>query len=82
MLRSEDKPLLRQKLEVLGEKEALLTLHEGRYHQARRMFAAAGNHVISLKRLSIGGLKLPEDLPEGGWVRLDDGGLRTLFGKA
>ncbi len=81
MLRSEDKPLHPAELEGIGEKEALLTLHEGRYHQARRMFAAAGNHVISLKRLSIGGLKLPEDLPEGGWAILGDADLRTLFGK-
>ena len=31
------------------------------------MFAAAGNHVLSLKRISIGGLSMPEDLEEGQW---------------
>jgi 16S rRNA pseudouridine516 synthase len=31
------------------------------------MFAAAGNHVLELKRVSIGGLALPEDLAEGEW---------------
>jgi len=67
MLNSETKPLLPAKLEVIGEKEALITLHEGRYHQVRRMFAAVGNHVLELKRVSIGGLKLPEDLEEGDW---------------
>lgn len=67
MLNSETKPLLPAKLEVTGEKEALVTLHEGRYHQVRRMFAAVGNHVLELKRISIGGLKLPEDLEEGEW---------------
>jgi 16S rRNA pseudouridine516 synthase len=82
VLRSEDKPLLPAELEVLGEKEALLTLHEGRYHQARRMFAAAGNHVISLKRISIGGMKLPDDLPEGEWMQLDEDDLKVLFGKS
>jgi 16S rRNA pseudouridine516 synthase len=67
MLNSEAKPLLPAKLEVIGEKEALITLHEGRYHQVRRMFAAVGNHVLELKRISIGGLKLPDDLEVGEW---------------
>jgi 16S rRNA pseudouridine516 synthase len=67
VLRGEDKPLLPATLEVLGEKEARITLEEGRYHQVRRMFAAAGNHVLELKRVSIGGLALPDDLGEGEW---------------
>jgi 16S rRNA pseudouridine516 synthase len=67
VLRGEDKPLLPAALEVLGEKEARITLEEGRYHQIRRMFAAAGNHVMELKRVSIGGLALPDDLGEGEW---------------
>ncbi|MCW1922013.1 pseudouridine synthase [Luteolibacter arcticus] len=67
ILRGEDKPLLPAALEVLGEKEARITLEEGRYHQVRRMFAAAGNHVVALKRVSIGGLALPNDLEEGEW---------------
>jgi 16S rRNA pseudouridine516 synthase len=70
VLNSETKPLLPASLEVLGEKEALITLHEGRYHQVRRMFAAAGNHVLTLKRISIGGLRLPDDLEEGEWRQL------------
>lgn len=70
VLRGEERPLLPAKLEVLGEKEALITLEEGRYHQIRRMFAAAGNHVQELKRVSIGRLALPEDLEEGEWRAL------------
>ena len=70
VLRSETKPLLPAGYEAIGDKEALVTLHEGRYHQVRRMFAAAGNHVLSLKRISIGGLPLPDDLPEGEWREL------------
>ena len=70
ILQTDTKPLLPAPLEVLGEKEALITLHEGRYHQVRRMFAAAGNHVLSLKRISIGGLSMPEDLEEGQWRAL------------
>lgn len=67
MLNGETKPLLPAQFEKIGECEALVTLHEGRYHQVRRMFAAAGNHVTALKRISIGGLRLPQDLEEGDW---------------
>lgn len=60
MLDSEDTPLLPAEMQILNEKEALLTLHEGRYHQVRRMFAAVGNHVNELTRVGIGELKLAE----------------------
>jgi 16S rRNA pseudouridine516 synthase len=79
VLNSETRPLLPAKLEILGEKEVLVTLHEGRYHQVRRMFAAAGNHVLGLKRISIGGLKLPEDLEEGDWRALEPEELASVF---
>lgn len=80
MLNSEAKPLLPAGFEALGEKEALITLHEGRYHQVRRMFAAAGNHVTDLKRISIGGLRLPDDLEEGDWRALTPEELAGVFG--
>ena len=70
VLNGETKPLLPATLEIIGEKETLLTLHEGRYHQVRRMFAAAGNHVIALRRVSLGGLSLPPALAEGEWREL------------
>ncbi len=79
VLNSETRPLLPATFEVLGEKEVLVTLHEGRYHQVRRMFAAAGNHVLDLKRISIGGLKLPEDLEEGEWRVLKPEELAAVF---
>jgi 16S rRNA pseudouridine516 synthase len=63
----------------LGEKEALVTLHEGRYHQVRRMFAAAGNHVLGLKRISIGGLTMPDDLEEGEWRELEPDEVKAIF---
>ena len=50
-----------------------ITMIEGRYHQVRRMFAAVGNHVESLHRVSIGGLGLG-DLEPGAWRLLDAGG--------
>jgi 16S rRNA pseudouridine516 synthase len=79
VLNSETRPLLPATFEALGEKEALVTLHEGRYHQVRRMFAAAGNHVLGLKRISIGGLKLPADLAEGDWRALEPEELASVF---
>ena len=79
MLESETKPLLPAELDVLDAQRARLTLHEGRYHQVRRMFAAVGNHVESLHRVSVGGLALGE-LPEGQWRALDDADRAALFG--
>ncbi|HRO32756.1 MAG TPA: pseudouridine synthase [Brevundimonas sp.] len=67
MLEGEDKPLAPAVLEVVSPTEARLTVGEGRYHQVRRMFAAAGNHVEALHRESIGGLALPPDLAPGQW---------------
>ena len=69
VLRGEDKPCLPAQLEVTGAQTAALTLTEGRYHQVRRMFAAAGNHVEALHRSRFGPLVL-DGLPEGTWRAL------------
>lgn len=45
--------------------ECLLTITEGHFHQVKRMFHAVGNDVIYLKRIAVGGLKLPEGLEPG-----------------
>jgi len=66
MLRSETEPLLPAGFEATGEQAARVTITEGRYHQVRRMFAAVGNHVESLRRTRIGGLTL-DGLEEGRW---------------
>jgi 16S rRNA pseudouridine516 synthase len=42
-----------------------LVIHEGKYHQVKRMFAARGNAVVYLKRLVFGPQVLPEDLVVG-----------------
>lgn len=65
MLEGENKPLAPAILEPLSDTTARLTITEGRYHQVRRMFAAAGNHVDALHRDRIGGLGLPADLAPG-----------------
>ena len=52
-------------LQLVTPTEALLTIHEGRYHQVKRMFAAVGNHVVELHRERIGGITLDADLAPG-----------------
>ncbi|MEO6104800.1 MAG: 16S rRNA pseudouridine(516) synthase [Pseudoxanthomonas sp.] len=78
MLESEQTPLLPADLQVIDSRHARLTLHEGRYHQVRRMFAAVGNHVEALHRSHVGGLGLA-DLPVGEWRILDDSDRTELF---
>src|SRR5690606_31583867 len=77
MLEGEKTPLAPAMLEVLEPRRARLVLTEGRYHQARRMFAATGNHVVALHRSQMGGLDLG-GLPEGQWRALDEGDLDRL----
>ena len=78
MLETENTPLAPAELEVVNPRLARLTLTEGRYHQVRRMFAAVGNHVVSLHRSRIGGLTL-EGLAPGQWRALDEGDRARLF---
>ncbi|QTQ11363.1 rRNA pseudouridine synthase [Treponema parvum] len=49
---------------------SLLTIHEGKYHQVKRMFCALSNTVVYLKRLSIGNLHLDPSLKPGEYREL------------
>jgi 16S rRNA pseudouridine516 synthase len=71
VLKGEDEPLAPAELEVFGPNKARLTIHEGRYHQVRRMFAATGNRVVALHRLAIGSLTLAT-LEPGQWRVLSE----------
>ena len=79
VLEGEDKPLLPAELEVHSPTSAHLTIHEGRYHQVRRMFAAVGNHVEALHRDQVGGLSLPDDLEPGRWRLMSDEDVAQVF---
>jgi 16S rRNA pseudouridine516 synthase len=72
-LEGEDQPCAPAELKILSAREAELTLTEGRYHQVRRMFAAAGpalrSTVLTLHRARFGDLELG-DLPPGRWREL------------
>ncbi len=60
MLEDDYRACLPAEMTAVGEKQAVLILHEGRYHQVRRMFAAIGNHVTALTRTHIGTLSLEQ----------------------
>ncbi len=61
----EDKITLPAKLKILSTNECLITIHEGKFHQVKRMFHAVGCEVMYLKRLSMGSLVLDDALDEG-----------------
>lgn len=52
--------------------EVLLTIHEGKFHQVKRMMEAIGCPVEYLKRLSMGPLVLDEDLLPGQYRKLTE----------
>ena len=61
------------KILVSGEiSEIELTIHEGKFHQVKRMFESVGKKVVYLKRLSMGKLKLDETLDLGEYRELTD----------
>lgn len=68
----DEKPTAPAKVERVAEKEILLTIREGRFHQVKRMLQAVGNEVLYLKRLSMGSLRLPEDLEKGAYRPLSE----------
>ena len=44
---------------------ARVTLHEGKFHQVKRMFEKCGKQVVALKRIQIGIVNLDENLAAG-----------------
>ena len=79
-LNDEPAPIAAAAAEIAGERLLRLTVTEGKYHQVKRMIAAAGNRVVALHRESIGGLALPPDLPPGAWRWLEAADLQRLDG--
>lgn len=69
------------KIEYLGNKKALVTIHEGKYHQVKRMFEALGLHVEYLKRISFGNLELDAKLALGEYRKLTSNELNSLKGE-
>ena len=65
-------------LEILSPDRSRGTIHEGKFHQIKRMFEACGKKVVYLKRLSMGTLTLDPTLPEGEWRELTKEEVRML----
>jgi 16S rRNA pseudouridine516 synthase len=78
LLHGEPAPLAAVACGKIGEQVLDLSIAEGKYHQVKRMIAAAGNRVERLHRLAIGGYRLAPDLPSGLWVWLEPDDLARL----
>ena len=80
-LHDEPQPLAAVSCEQQGEHLLGIVLEQGKYHQVKRMLAAAGNHCVALRRVAIGGLRLDAlNLPEGSWCYLGESELALLAG--
>ncbi len=78
-LHDEPAPLAALVCEKRGEHQLEIVLEQGKYHQVKRMLAAAGNHCSALHRSAIGSLTLESlGLAEGEWCYLDAARLALL----
>ena len=59
-------------IEKLSDTQIRLTIHEGKYHQVKRMMAAVGNHLVKLHREKIANIALDTELAEGQWRELNE----------
>lgn len=66
------------RLEILAPSLAEVTVAEGKYHQVKRMFAAAGHEVKTLHRCAFGPLELDPELAPGQWRELTADELSAL----
>lgn len=75
---------LEARLRVIEDGETPLVevvIHEGKYHQVKRMFAALGNRVVQLRRIKIGGLSLDGTLAEGECREITREEIRLITGE-
>jgi 16S rRNA pseudouridine516 synthase len=78
-LHDEPAPLKALSCVQRGEHQLEIVLEQGKYHQVKRMLAAAGNHCLALHRSQIGGLTLEAlGLEEGEWCFLEQAQLDLL----
>ncbi|MFM7522822.1 MAG: pseudouridine synthase [Betaproteobacteria bacterium] len=78
-LHDEPAPIAAVECVQVAELQLEIVLAQGKYHQVKRMLAAAGNHCAALQRISIGELRLASlSLAEGEWCYLEDEQLALL----
>ena len=70
------------RLEILAPNMGRVTVHEGKFHQVKRMFSAVGCEVTKLHRETFGSLTLDPALPEGEWRELTEDELNALYSDA
>lgn len=70
------------RLVMEGPRTGLVTIHEGKFHQVRRMFEKVGKEVLRLDRLSFGPLSLDPSLGRGAWRELTEDEVRKLYESA
>ena len=81
-LHDEPAPLAALTCRQVGEHELEIVLEQGKYHQVKRMLAAAENHCDALQRVAIGDLTLfALNLAEGEWTYLTSTQLDALSGR-
>ncbi|KRM72307.1 pseudouridine synthase [Lacticaseibacillus brantae] len=68
-------------VEVIAPQKILLTIHEGKFHQVKRMLHAVGSEVIALKRVAMGGLWLDSALNPGQYRALTSEEIQQLTQK-
>ncbi len=68
LLHDENETVVASEAYLENDTTLIMTIHEGKYHQVKRMIAAAGNRVEQLHRLQFGEFKLPNDLNPGEWT--------------
>lgn len=80
-LRNERELTLPAHMELVNadENEVLLTIHEGKYHQVKRMFAALGNKVEALHRERVGDIVLDESLEPGEYRYLTEAEVASIW---
>jgi len=72
-LNDEPTPLAAVTCRMVEANQLEIVLEQGKYHQVKRMLAAAGNHCTALRRSQIGALTLDAlGLAEGEWCYLDE----------
>lgn len=78
-LHDEPAPLMAIECVQVAENQIEIVLEQGKYHQVKRMLAAAGNHCAALQRIAVGELTLDSlGLGEGEWCHLEPEQLALL----
>ena len=63
----------------VSDRECVLKITEGKFHEVKRMFEAVGNKVAALKRTAVGGLELDGFLKEGEYRPISDDELGKIY---